>query len=491
LAEVPGAIPSDNPTVTAAPASAEITPSAAWRRGLIQLAPSLPLFATLALASVFLLATTPGFIVQDTWIALVAGREIVQHGLPTHEQLTILAAGRRWVDQQWLGQLVIYGLSLAGGIKLVVLTCEAAALSAWGFAIAAAGRRGPVAPGVVTVLVALGILSSPWGLQVRTQELALPLYAAVLWLLLTDPRLVRRRTLSVLGLLVVWANVHGSVVLGVAVVVAYAVTAWRAAAPRRRLLPYVATPLTLLASPYATRLPGYYHLMIVSPPFRRYIQEWQPSRPSITTAIFYLLAAVTLAVVIRRRHAYQPGEIVILVLACASAAWAIRNIVWFALAAAAILPARERGEAFRTASAGVAAIAMACVIPVSAALALAKPATYWQGHVSNQAAIALAPLVHGKSTVFADDSHADWLLWRFPELRGRLVYDDRVELLTSGQLRMLQRALYGRGGTLGACLVVVDPGLAKHFSGRVAWRDRTTAVIEERSQGCPSGRGSA
>jgi hypothetical protein len=476
--------------VTAAPASAEITPSAAWRRRLIQVAPTLPLFATLALASVFLLATTPGFIVQDTWIALVAGREIVQHGLPTHEHLTILAAGRRWVDQQWLGQLVIYGLSLAGGIKLVVLTCEAAALSAWGFAIAAAGRRGAVAPGVVTVLAAVGILSSPWGLQVRTQELALPLYASVLWLLLTDSLLVRRRTLSVLGLLMMWANVHGSAVLGVAVVFAYALAAV-AVRPRRRLLPYLATPLTLLASPYTTRLPGYYHLMIVSPPFRRYIQEWQPSRPSITTVIFYLLAAVTVAVVIRRRRAYQPGEIVILALTCASAAWAIRNIVWFALAAAAILPARERGEAFNTASAGVAAIAMACVIPLSAALALAKPATYWQGHVSNQAAIALAPLVDRKGTVFADDPHADWLLWRFPELRGRLVYDDRVELLTSGQLRMLQRVLYGRGRTLGACLVVVDPGLATHFGGRLVWRDRTTSVIEERSQRCQSVGGSA
>jgi hypothetical protein len=249
-------------------------------------------------------------------------------------------------------------------------------------------------------------------------------------------------------------------------------------------VPYSAAPLTLLASPYAARLPGYYHMMIVSPPFRRYIYEWQPSRPAITTAIFYLLGAVTVAAVIRRRRVYAPGEIVILVLTCASAAWAIRNIVWFALAAAAILPARERGEAFRSTAAGATAIAMACVIPGSAALALARPATYWQGHVSKQAAVALAPLVDTKGTVFKDDAHADWLLWRFPELRGRLVYDDRVELLTSAQLGILQRALYGHGGTLGACMGVVSPGLAAHLGGRPVWRDRTTAVIEESSARC-------
>jgi hypothetical protein len=478
----------ENRTVTAAPVSAEIGPSTAWKRALVRIAPSLPLFATLALAAVFLLAATPGFIVQDTWIALVAGREIVQHGLPTHEHLTLLAAGRRWVDQQWLGQLLIYGLSLVGGVKLVVLSCEAAALSAWGLAIVAAGRRGPPAPSAVTILVAVGILSSPWGLQVRTQELALPLYAAVLWLLLTDPLLTRRRTLSVLGLLIVWANVHGSAVLGVAVVMAYALAACRVV-PRRRLLPYLATPVTLLISPYAIRLPGYYHLMIVSPPFRRYIYEWQPSRPSLTTAIFYLLAAVAVATVIRRRRSYRWGELVILAVTCASAALAIRNIVWFALAAVAILPSRERGEAFRSAPAGAAAIAMACVIPLTAGLALAKPATYWQGRVSNATAVAFAPLVNHRGAILADDAHADWLIWRFPELRGRLVYDDRVELLKSSQLRMLQHALYGRGGALGACVVIVEPGLAAHFSGRQVWRDQTTAVIEENSARCQRARG--
>jgi hypothetical protein len=473
--------------VAAAPAPTEITPQAGRKLGLTQIAPTLPLFATLALAAVFLLRATPDLIVQDTWIALVAGREIVQHGLPTHEHLTLLAAGRRWVDQQWLGQLFMYAVSLAGGIKLVVLTCEAAALSAWGLAIAAAGRRGPPAPAVVTILVAVGILSSPWGLQVRTQELALPLFAALLWLLLTDPLLVRRRTISVLAVLVVWANVHGSAVLGVGVVLAYALAACRTA-PRRRLFPYLATPLTLLASPYAAGLPGYYHLIVISPPFRRYIYEWQPSRPSLTTAIFYVLAVVAVAVVLRRRRVYHPGEIVILVLTLASAAWAIRNIVWFALAAVAILPARERGEAFRSAPAGVVAIAMACAIPVSAGIALAKPPTYWQGRASDRAAVALAPLVEKKGSVFADDAHADWLLWRFPELRGRLVYDDRVELLTSAQLGILQRALYGHGGTLGACLGVVSPGVAAHLGGRPVWRDRTTTVIEESSARCPRPR---
>jgi hypothetical protein len=30
--------------------------------------------------------------------------------------------------------------------------------------------------------------------------------------------------------------------------------------------------------------------------------------------------------------------------------------------------------------------------------------------------------------VFATDRHADWLLWKFPDLRGRVAYDVRFEI---------------------------------------------------------------
>jgi hypothetical protein len=470
--------------VTLASASAAEGTGVGRRPALERLASSLPLFATLALVAVFLLAVTPGFIVQDTWLALVAGREIVDHGLPSHDALTILAAGHRWVDQQWLGQLLLYGLSAAGGMKAVVLVASGAALTAWGLAIVAAGRKGPAAPGVVTVLVVAGVLSSPWALQVRTQELALPLYATVLWLLLTDPLLRRRRTWSVLPLLVLWANIHGSVALGVAVVWIYALAALRAPA-RRRLVPYLAAPLALLVSPYGFGLVGYYRLMLFSAPFRRFISEWQPSRPSVITAVFYALAATTLVAVIRRRRTYHLGELLVLLLTSVAAAWAMRNIVWFALSAAAILPVREGGERFRGMAAGTAALAVACVIPATAAIALAKPPSYWQGnHVSAAAVAAIRPLLPSTGPVFADDSHADWLLWNFPQLRGRVVYDDRVELLSASQLETLQRVLYHHARTFGACLVVAERDSAGDFSGRIVWSDRRTAVIEMRARRC-------
>ena len=50
----------------------------------------------------------------------VSGRWIVQHGLPTHDALTVLSHGHRWIDQQWLAQLALYGLWRLAGVKLVL-----------------------------------------------------------------------------------------------------------------------------------------------------------------------------------------------------------------------------------------------------------------------------------------------------------------------------------------------------------------------------------
>src|SRR5712692_8568634 len=59
---------------------------------------------------------------QDAWFALLGGREVVHHGLPSADSLTYWTAGRHWVDQQWLGQAVSYALYSLGGLKLFALT---------------------------------------------------------------------------------------------------------------------------------------------------------------------------------------------------------------------------------------------------------------------------------------------------------------------------------------------------------------------------------
>ncbi|MDX6514814.1 MAG: hypothetical protein QOH73_480, partial [Gaiellaceae bacterium] len=63
----------------------------------------------------------PHAIQSDTWLALVAGREVAQHGIPAHDTLTIWGQGKSWIDQQWLAQLAFYRLFALGGFPLVAL----------------------------------------------------------------------------------------------------------------------------------------------------------------------------------------------------------------------------------------------------------------------------------------------------------------------------------------------------------------------------------
>src|SRR5207248_2569063 len=98
-------------------------------------------FVVLALAftlAAVAVAAPASMIVPDTWLALVDGRWIAQHGLPHTDHLAVWTAGVHWVDQQWLGQLAFYELVRAGGIKLGVAAALALdALALVGVAVAA------------------------------------------------------------------------------------------------------------------------------------------------------------------------------------------------------------------------------------------------------------------------------------------------------------------------------------------------------------------
>ena len=156
----------------------------------------------------------PALVVGDTWLTLMAGREVVEHGLPETETLTLLGSGATWTDQQWLAQVLVYGVHELAGMRAVVVLDVLLVVAALGLAFAAARSTGATSRSTFLVGV-LAVLAGPWGWTIRAQTAALPLFAGVLWLLLDGARHgARRRTLLVLPALVVWANLHGSVVLG-------------------------------------------------------------------------------------------------------------------------------------------------------------------------------------------------------------------------------------------------------------------------------------
>ena len=458
-----------------------------------------PILLVCLVGIVLLSVFAPSIVVGDTWLTLAAGREVVDHGLPHTEHLTILGEGRTWTDQQWLAQILFYAAHELAGMRAVILLGIAFVLLALGLATATARTSGASSRSTFVVGL-LAILAGPWGWTLRAQTTALPLFAGVLWLLVDASRRgVRRRTLLALPLLVVWANVHGSVVLGAILTILLGVVAL----VRERRLAWipialiVLSPLAVLASPYGWKLVAYYDLMLVEAPFAPILREWQWSSPSATTALFWLLALVAVALVAMRRGRARLTfyELAVLAVTFVGAVQAVRGVIWFALAAAAILPVALDGvltkadvEAPRVNR--VISLAALAGLAVALLVFLVRPVSWFVSEWPEAQVEAVRGATRDPGVrVWATDGTADWLLWRIPELRGRIAYDVRFELYEKPTLDRI--VAYGdRTGdwqrTLdGYRVVVVDErghleALAAEPGARVAYRDQDIAVLTRR-----------
>ena len=405
-----------------------------------------------ALYGIVVLLLMPGELVQDSWGMLVAGREVVQHGLPHRETLTVTGNGARWIDQQWLAHAVFYDLFRAGGYRLILLGNAVLAVSAFVLALLAARRRGASPFSVFLVGIVCGLVA-PWGWQLRAQALATPLFVAVLWLLISDSRSPSRRVFFVLPLLALWANLHGSVVLGAGLVTAYGATylvsQWRVRGARsgfwvpRGLMLLGLPAVAVLCSPYGLSLIGYYHRLLFSSHLDQFVAEWRSPAPSGLTFLFYLLAFGAIWCIARWGRGLSGFERLALILTLAAALEAIRNIIWFGFAALLVLPLtldealRWSKGAHRPVRLALASTSLAGIL-AAVAFVVAQPTGWYTRLWPDRPATAVAAVAHDRSVrVFASDRYADWLLWRRPSLSGRVAFDIRFELVGGRRLRQV------------------------------------------------------
>ncbi len=107
----------------------------------------------------------------------------------------------------------MYGVYSLGGFALLSIATATFVVAAFSIAAAAARQLGAGARAIWVMFLPV-LVAAPWAWSIRAQMLALPLYTGLLWLLASEARNPTRRIWLALPLLVVWANVHGSVALG-------------------------------------------------------------------------------------------------------------------------------------------------------------------------------------------------------------------------------------------------------------------------------------
>jgi hypothetical protein len=426
--------------------SEQATPTepAATRVGVLLEENGLLVIVLGAFAIVLVLALRHELVV-DGWMALVSGRWIVQHGLPSHDTLTVLTHGHRWIDQQWLAQLGLYGLWRLGGIKLALLIHALLVTSGLVGAALIARTRGATPRSVTWIAIPVLIAYYPVASVMRPQSFAFPLFSATLWLVLADARKPSRRVFLTLPLLVLWTNLHGSVLLGAMLVsLAGVVSMVEKGRPGRRGVALLLLPWAcVFASPYALHLPSYYEKILVGGDFKQFVTEWAPTTLSARTAAVYLIVLGGLWLMGRAGRGVPLLDQLAFVLTAVLAFEAIRNTAWIGLVALAVLPPlldRLRTPAVDPARLNrILAITILAAVLISVAGVAAKPTSWFTTGFPTAGAQAAVGAAGPQSRIFATSPYADWLLWTRPELDGRIAYDARFELLSRTQLKRIAR----------------------------------------------------
>jgi hypothetical protein len=396
---------------------------------------------------------------SDSWFSFVYGRDILHHGLPHHDTLTVMGGGRAWIDQQWLGHVALYGLAALGGPKLPVLVSSLLFSLALVGAAVLAWRRG-ASPLVLAVTALLATFFATT--VVQTEVFSRVFLLAALVLLTAESRSPSRRVWLVFPLLVLWANVHGAVVLGaglVALLGAVELVRWSARRDRRRgalarAIALLALPWAcVFATPYGFAVAHYYRLTLFSSAFHRYIDPWKPPSLSRQDAPFFVLLPIAALIVLRYHRRLGLYEKAVLAVTLLGSLEARRSIPWFATACVLFLPVASRRAQSQAARSGgslrVAAAVFALLFAgLSVAQAAAKPQRYYTAWFYDDRAATYAARyaeAHPRAVFWANDPFGDWLPYVRPALWGKVAYDARWENLTPVQIEALSNFAHVTG----------------------------------------------
>jgi hypothetical protein len=204
--------------------------------------------------------------------------------------------------------------------------------------------------------------------------------------------------------------------------------------------------MCLFVSPYAATLPSYYQTMLFNSGFRDFVTEWRPTAASAQTAPFFLLAFLTVWLIGRNKERLLPFEKVLLAATLLIGLQTIRGVIWFTLVALMLVPValddvlkpNTRAMRFQLLNRSLIAVSLAGVV-LAVGVVAAKPSSWFESSYPSGilAAFDRVQARDPQMKVFANETYSDWLLLRRPELRGRLAFDIRFELLKKKELETM------------------------------------------------------
>ena len=221
---------------------------------------------------------------NDTWWHLRYGHDMLRdHALMFIDRFSYTAAGAFFWNHSWLSQLAFYPLFSWGGFPLLTAFCASLVMGAW-YAVWRL-TRGPEDVRLLLLVLAISESTTIWSIRPQVFSIAgLPLIAVLI---------ARDRWAWAAAVMVVWANLHAGMAIGVVVAAAAVGAAVLGDGDRlpMRVAGAAAVIAATLATPFGIRN---WTEMLASMARSRanHIQEWQPTPLPPEQLLFWGLAAV-------------------------------------------------------------------------------------------------------------------------------------------------------------------------------------------------------
>lgn len=384
---------------------------------------------------------------NDIGFHLRLGQEIAAHGPPFVDNHSFTAPGVPYPDHEWIAQLGLWAFYSAVGVPgLAVLQ---GVLIGATLALVLYAVRAPV---LLRILAALPVLLLGFDHSEIRPHLLGWIYIAVLGLLLEG-----RRYVWMLALLLVWANTHGSLPLGVGLAGLHLMEqaakewSWR---PLWWAVPVVLVPLL---NPYGTNV---YTLFLTIRGNADFVGEWKPYAAS-TWEFWLLVGLVGWAIIGMMKHRFNPFDafrlFVLGVLSFQSSRTGVVMAIWLAPFFGRWFEADVRRWGSRT-QLGAAVVLTLC--------ALGLLGQRWrEGRAMRLdldpqhlpvAAVQFIQDHHLTGPVYNDYNFGGYLLWKAPELP--VFVDGRIEVY---QGKVLDDSLRISGAAPGW------PGLVERYGVRL------------------------
>ena len=271
--------------ISEAPAKIRVTQSARWR-SLLRYSPAL--FALVIVIADAIQVSDP-----DLWGHIRFGQAaLAEHslaaslfaqGIARQDSYSYSANGAQWHDPEWLAEITmasVYDHWGVVGLKCWKLACVTATFIFLMLALMEAGAS----PALQLNLLMLAALAMMQQMQLRPQLFTFAMLAAILAILARENYFGAARLWLIPPLMVLWSNLHGGYIVGLAAIAIYTVVAIAQDAfngdARRRALRLISLAFTALAAtlitPYGFK--GWIAILhsVNDQSIRKAIIEWQP-----------------------------------------------------------------------------------------------------------------------------------------------------------------------------------------------------------------------